>query len=69
MIEPVVIAPKFWSFSLHIFSQASQNVTVKVEVDQDKFFSTFSVILLMLGCPESLSSSTDTRPALNHECR
>jgi hypothetical protein len=28
-----VVVPKFWSFSLHIFSQASQNVTVKVGVD------------------------------------
>jgi hypothetical protein len=30
MKEPVVVAPKFRSFSLHIFSQASQNITVKV---------------------------------------
>jgi hypothetical protein len=33
MKEPIAIAPKFWSFSSHIFSQASQNVTVKVRVD------------------------------------
>jgi hypothetical protein len=33
MKEPVVIAPKFRSFSSHIFSQASQNVTIKVSVD------------------------------------
>jgi hypothetical protein len=33
MKEPVVVAPKFRSFSSHIFSQASQNVTVKVRVD------------------------------------
>jgi hypothetical protein len=32
------------------------------------FFSTFSVILLVLGHPESLSSSTDTCPTLKHEC-
>jgi hypothetical protein len=31
--EPVVVAPKFQSYSSHIFSQASQNVTVKVRVD------------------------------------
>jgi hypothetical protein len=31
MKEPVVVAPKFWSFSLHIFSRASQNITVKVK--------------------------------------
>jgi hypothetical protein len=28
--EPVVVAPKFPSFSSHIFSQASENVTVKI---------------------------------------
>jgi hypothetical protein len=32
MKEPVVVAPKFQSFSSHIFSQASQNVTVEVRV-------------------------------------
>jgi hypothetical protein len=32
MKEPVVVVPKFRSFSSHIFSQASQNVTVKVRV-------------------------------------
>jgi hypothetical protein len=31
MKEPLVVAPKFRSFSLHIFSQASQNVTVEVK--------------------------------------
>jgi hypothetical protein len=30
MKEPVVAVPKFQSFSSHIFSLASQNVTVKV---------------------------------------
>jgi hypothetical protein len=34
MMEPVVVAPKFQFFSLHIFSQASQNVTVRVRVDR-----------------------------------
>jgi hypothetical protein len=29
-----------------------------------KIFSTFSIILLVPGCPERLSFSTDTRPAL-----
>jgi hypothetical protein len=33
MKEPVMVAPKFWSSSSHIFSQASENVTVKVRVD------------------------------------
>jgi hypothetical protein len=33
MKEPVVVVPKFWSFSSHIFSQASQNIIVKVRVD------------------------------------
>jgi hypothetical protein len=32
MKEPVVVAPKFQSFSLHIFSQMSQKVAVKVRV-------------------------------------
>jgi hypothetical protein len=32
MKEPVVVAPNFWSLLSHIFSQASQNVTVKVRV-------------------------------------
>jgi hypothetical protein len=32
MKEPVVVTPKFRSFSSHIFSQASQNITVKVRV-------------------------------------
>jgi hypothetical protein len=30
-------------------------------------FSTLLVVLLVLGCPEHSSSSTDTRPALKHE--
>jgi hypothetical protein len=33
MKEPVVVAPKFRSFSSHIFSKASQNIIVKVRVD------------------------------------
>jgi hypothetical protein len=33
MKEPVVVSPKFRSFSLHIFSRAFQNVTGKVRVD------------------------------------
>jgi hypothetical protein len=33
MKEPVVVVPKFQSFSLHIFSQESQNITVNVRVD------------------------------------
>jgi hypothetical protein len=33
MKKPVVVAQKFPSFSSHIFSQAPQNVTVKVRVD------------------------------------
>jgi hypothetical protein len=33
MKEPVVVALKFRSFLSHIFSQASQNVTVKIRVD------------------------------------
>jgi hypothetical protein len=33
-----------------------------------QIFSKFSVILLVLGHPERSSSSTDTWPALEHEC-
>jgi hypothetical protein len=33
-----------------------------------QFFSTFSVILLVHGSCERLSSSADTRLALKHEC-
>jgi hypothetical protein len=43
MKEPVVVAPKFWSFSSHIFSQASQNVTVKVRVDHSARRNKFTV--------------------------
>jgi hypothetical protein len=34
MKKPVVVAPKFWSLSSHISSQATQNITVKVRVDR-----------------------------------
>jgi hypothetical protein len=33
-----------------------------------QIFSTFSIVLLVLGHPELSSSSTDTRPALKREC-
>jgi hypothetical protein len=33
-----------------------------------QIFSTLSVGLLVLGRPERLSSSTDTRPAFKYEC-
>jgi hypothetical protein len=39
-----------------------------VFVDEFSILSTFSVILLVLGHPERLSSSTDTLLALRHEC-
>jgi hypothetical protein len=34
MKEPVVVAPKFQSFSSHIFCHVSQNTTVKVRIDR-----------------------------------
>jgi hypothetical protein len=43
MKEPVVVAPKFRSFLSHIFSQASQNVTVKVRVDRSVKRNQFTV--------------------------
>jgi hypothetical protein len=36
-------------------------------MDEFKFFSTISVILLVLGSPERLSTSTDTQKALKRE--
>jgi hypothetical protein len=33
-----------------------------------RIFSTFAVVLLVLGRPECSSSSADTRPALKREC-
>jgi hypothetical protein len=33
-----------------------------------RIFSKFSVVLLVLGRPERSSSSTETQPALKHEC-
>jgi hypothetical protein len=43
MKEPAVVAPKFWSFSLHIFDQASQNDTVKVRIDRSVTRNKFTV--------------------------
>jgi hypothetical protein len=43
MKELVVVSPKFRSFSLHIFSQASQNITVKVRVDHSVRRNKFTV--------------------------
>jgi hypothetical protein len=33
MKEPVVVVSKFWPFLAHIFSQASQDITVKVRFE------------------------------------
>jgi hypothetical protein len=43
MKEPVLIAPKFWSFSSHIFSQVSQNVALRVRVDRNVRKNRFTV--------------------------
>jgi hypothetical protein len=43
MKEPVVVAPKFRYFSSHIFSQAPQNITVKVRVDHSVRRNKFTV--------------------------
>jgi hypothetical protein len=37
-------------------------------VNEYSIFSKFSVVLLADGRPERLPSSTDTQPALKHEC-
>jgi hypothetical protein len=52
MKEPVVFAPKFCSFLSHIFSQASQNVTVIVN---NQHFLCFAGAWL----PLTLSSITE----------
>jgi hypothetical protein len=45
--EPFVVSLKFQPFSLHIFSQASQNITVKVRVvhsvRKNKFMVNYSI--------------------------
>jgi hypothetical protein len=41
--EPVVVAPKFRSLSSNIFSQTSQNITVKVRVDRSVRKNKFTV--------------------------
>jgi hypothetical protein len=41
--EPVVVVPKFWSFLSHIFSHASQNITVKVRLDHSVRRNKFTV--------------------------
>jgi hypothetical protein len=43
MKEPVVVVPEFCSFSSHLFSQASQNITVKVRVDHNVRRNKFTV--------------------------
>jgi hypothetical protein len=43
MEEAVMVAPKFQSFSSHIFSQASENITVKVRVDHSVRRNKFTV--------------------------
>jgi hypothetical protein len=43
MKEQVVVAPKFRSFSLHIFTQVSQYITVKVSVDHSVRRNKFTV--------------------------
>jgi hypothetical protein len=41
--EPVVVALKFWFLPMHIFSQASQNITVEVTVDHSVRRNKFTV--------------------------
>jgi hypothetical protein len=43
MKEPVVVAPKFQSFLLHIFFQVFQNGTVKARVDRSVRRNIFTV--------------------------
>jgi hypothetical protein len=43
--------------------------SVMIFVGEFSNFPTFSVILLMLSCPERLSSSADTQQTLKRECQ
>jgi hypothetical protein len=43
MKEPVVVVPKCQSFSSHIYSRASLDVTVKVRVDRSVGRNTFTL--------------------------
>jgi hypothetical protein len=45
-----------------------RDCSATVFLDECRIFSTFSVVLLMLGHPEGSSSSTYTRSALKREC-
>jgi putative flippase GtrA len=52
---------------LHNYSQWSGSTWI-VPWQSSWIFSKFSIILLVLGHPESSSTSTDTWPALKSEC-
>jgi hypothetical protein len=41
--EAVVVGPKFWSLSSHIFSQVTQNFTVNVRIDRSVRRNKFTV--------------------------
>jgi hypothetical protein len=67
MKEPGVIAPNFRSFSSHIFSQASQSVTVKVRVDRSVRRNKFTVnnpLHVEKKCSCSLLNSGPATPFL-----
>jgi hypothetical protein len=61
---------KIWKTALTDRSGVCEfkDCSATVFVDEFSNFSTFSVILLILGRPEHSSSSTDTRLALKREC-
>jgi hypothetical protein len=71
MKEPVVVASKFRSFSSITDPNGVRELTecsATVLIVNSQIFSTFSVVLLMLGHPECLSSSSDSQQALKCEC-
>jgi hypothetical protein len=61
---------KMWQtpYLIQVVSTGSWIVRQRSSWMISRIFSTFSVILLVLGRPEHLSSSADTQPALKREC-
>jgi hypothetical protein len=66
MKEPVVVVPKFQSFSSHIFSRVSQNVTVqvKVRVDHSVRRNKFTVTIPFMSKKTTLLNSGHATPFL-----
>jgi hypothetical protein len=66
--EPVVIAPKYQSFLLHIFSQAAQNVTEKNRVDRSVRRNKFRVNTTLHDEKKPVCSLMNSGPAATFFC-